>query len=62
MPECKSAKRDMRRRVARTRGSLGQERSRGWKREREEGRRVLVGGGWKRVSRVGRRVKKGETS
>lgn len=42
MPECKSAKRDMRRRVARTRGSLGQERSRGWKGERRRGGRWWV--------------------
>lgn len=49
MPECKSAKRDMRRRVARTRGSLGQERSRGWKRER--GGEAGVGG-WRMEARI----------
>ena len=45
MPECKSAKRDMRRRVARTRGSLGQERSRGWKGEAGVG-------GWRMEARI----------
>lgn len=60
MPECKSAKRDTRRRVARTRGSLGQERN------TEGGRKkvapAVAGGRWKHVSRVESEKKKGRRS